>query len=111
MEAASAPTQGGAGAGAGAGVPAATAAAAAASGAVGKSAEMLNLEQLERDVFTRLRETERRIFADEAEYFSLSVTRADTAPAFGNLLSGWEGLLEGKGSDRRRGQERIYSGA
>ena len=75
-----------------------------------KSAEITALEALEKDLFQRLRETERRIYADEGEYFTLSVTRPDTAASFGNLLSGWEGLLEGKSSDKRRGVERIYSG-
>jgi hypothetical protein len=76
----------------------------------GQSEELASLESLERDIYVRLREVEKRIFADEAEYFTLSLA-SDTAPQFGNLISGWEGLLEGRASDKKRGSERIYSGA
>lgn len=76
----------------------------------GPSEELTSLESLEKDIYIRLRENEKRIFADEAEYFSLSL-QSDSAPSFGNIISGWEGLLEGRAPDKKRGAERIYSGA
>ena len=76
----------------------------------GASAAPAALESLEKDIYARLREVERRIYTDETEYFKLSLA-GDSAPVFGNLVSGWEGLLEGKAPDKRRGAERIFSGA
>jgi hypothetical protein len=78
---------------------------------VEKSAELQQLESLERDLYTRLRECEKRIATDEGQYFQLSIL-SSTAPTFGNLVSGWEGLLEGKQiPDKKRGVDRIFSGA
>ena len=74
------------------------------------ASELQQLESLERDLYTRLRESEKRLAAEEAEYFKLSM-QSPSAPSFGNLVSGWEGLLEGKVPCKKRGVERIFSGA
>jgi hypothetical protein len=72
--------------------------------------ELQQLESLERDLYTRLRESEKRLAAEEAEYLKLSM-QSPSAPSFGNLVSGWEGLLEGKVPCKKRGVERIFTGA
>ena len=78
---------------------------------VEKSSELQQLESLEQCLYTRLRECEKRIAVEEGQYFQLSLL-ANTAPAIGNLVSGWEGVLEGKAvPDKKRGVDRIFSGA
>jgi hypothetical protein len=96
------------------GAPAAAGAPGAAGGAVpgapppkpGVSEEVSAILQADKDIVTMLKEVERRISNQEAAYIHA------TAPSAGNLISGWEPILEGKTShDKKRASERIFSGA
>jgi hypothetical protein len=75
-----------------------------------RSAEVLQLDQMEKDLVTRLRDVERRINQEENDYIFFSA-KSPNAPSFGNLLSGWEGLLEGKAPDKQKATEKIYARA
>jgi hypothetical protein len=70
------------------------------------ASELTELAELEREINHRLRESERRLAMAESQY----VQSTGATAAFGNIISGWEGLLEGKAPDKKRVSERIFSG-
>ena len=75
---------------------------------------MQELGELERDSEKRLRQTEKRIYELEHAYINSSLIGSGGVPlygGFGNLISGWEGLLEGKAVDKRKASEKVFSGS
>ena len=60
----------------------------------------------------QLHAVEKRLAREEEEYLRVSMgARSDSVPQFGNLVSGWEGILEGTRVDMNKGKEKIYSRA
>ena len=82
-------------------------AATAVPGATGptKSEDMSRLFDLERELYTKLKEVEKRLATDEQSYIDRTLNRDGSV---GNLISGWE-VLEGKQLDTRKGSERMFS--
>ena len=78
-----------------------------------KSAERAQLEQALEDLSRQLVSQEKRLYREEDEYLKSSMSRHSDAqvPQFGNLVSGWEGILEGTRVDTTKGKEKIYSRA
>jgi hypothetical protein len=78
-----------------------------------KSAERAQLEQALEDLSRQLVSQEKRLYREEDEYLKSSMSRSTEAqvPQFGNLVSGWEGILEGTRVDTAKGKEKIYSRA
>ena len=85
----------------------------ASSGATTRSAERAQLEQALEDLSRQLVSQEKRLYREEDEYLKSSMSRSTEAqvPQFGNLVSGWEGILEGTRVDTAKGKEKIYSRA
>jgi len=54
---------------------------------------------------------EKKIAHDEDSYIQNSMCQQELNPPFGNLMSGWEMMLEGTRPDTNKGKERIYSRA
>jgi hypothetical protein len=78
-----------------------------------KSVELMQLETALSDLTKHITGLERKVYKEEEEYVRTSIARgSDTsAPQFGNLISGWEGILEGTRVDTNKGREKIYSRA
>lgn len=74
-----------------------------------KSESLIALEALEKETLNRLRDMEKRVASEEATYIDYATAMGQQS--IGNLLSGWEALLEGKAMDRRKAAEKIFSGA
>jgi hypothetical protein len=70
-----------------------------------KSEDMSRLFDLERELYTKLKEVEKRLATDEQSYIDRTLNRDGSV---GNLISGWE-VLEGKPLDQRKGSERMFS--
>jgi hypothetical protein len=73
----------------------------------GVTPELRELQEFERELWQRLRECEKRLSHEEGQY----IQNTGSTYTFGNIISGWEGLLEGKAPDKKRSSERIFSGA
>jgi hypothetical protein len=67
--------------------------------------EMGDLHNYERELYTQLDNLERAIYIEESKYLDDIATSS-----LGNIISGWEGAMEGKGSSRKA-PERIFSGS
>lgn len=69
------------------------------------------LEELEKELTREVRLRESALHKAELAYLQECLTPSDTLPFVGNLASGWEILLEGKNPDKKKCNEKIYSGA
>ena len=75
----------------------------------GKSADVEALEELEKELWREVRSKETELYKLEVRYIQDSTSPPESVPSIGNLISGWETILEGKGPDKKKGSERIYS--
>lgn len=76
-----------------------------------KSEDVVALEELEKELTREVRLRESALHKAELAYLQECLTPSDTLPFVGNLASGWEILLEGKNPDKKKCNEKIYSGA
>ena len=69
--------------------------------------DLEEIQLLDRDLWRRLFETEKRLAEQERQYIFSTTNNT----VFGNIISGWEGLLEGKAPDKKKVSEQIFSGS
>lgn len=74
---------------------------------------MQELIELEKETEKRVREIEKKLHSNETLYIqNTTLANPQTSSffgGFGNLISGWEGLLEARSVDKKRASERIFS--
>jgi len=74
---------------------------------------MQELQELEKETEKRVREIEKKIHSNESMYIQNTTLQNPQTSSmfggFGNLMSGWEGLLEARSVDKKRATERIFS--
>ena len=77
-----------------------------------KSAEFISLDTALAGLWRTMERLEKRLANEEEQYIqSTRGNPQDLNPPFGNLMSGWELILEGVRPDVHKGKERIYSRA
>jgi hypothetical protein len=74
---------------------------------------MQELIELEKETEKRVREIEKKLYSNETLYIqNTTLANPQTSSffgGFGNLISGWEGLLEARSVEKKRASERIFS--